>query len=224
MTTIGHNNPPDPIDTAIAPFSDAISEAENWLDGTKVTNQQQMESVDAVLKDIRAASTAIAKAEKAETAPLHDAWKKEKARWTPTVKDIDRMKKGLATLVGDFKVKLAKEQAVERAAAEREAAAKREAAAQAARKANAADIEAVRAAEAAAAEAQAATKAAKSVEKVKGLRKVHRHEITDMKAALHWIARNDKAAIEGFVTEYVRMNAKTAEIDGVRCWIEKEAF
>jgi len=31
MSTIGHNNPPDPIDTALAPFGDAIEEAQNWL-------------------------------------------------------------------------------------------------------------------------------------------------------------------------------------------------
>ena len=36
LATIGHNNPPDPIDEALAPFGDVITEAEVWLDGTRV--------------------------------------------------------------------------------------------------------------------------------------------------------------------------------------------
>ena len=59
MSEIGHNNAPDPIDATLAPYSDAIAEAANWLDGQKVENEAQMKSVDAVLKDIRAAGTAL---------------------------------------------------------------------------------------------------------------------------------------------------------------------
>jgi hypothetical protein len=99
---LGHNNPPDPIDEALAPFSDAISEAENWLDGEPVENEEQMKAVDAILADIRKAGTALASAQKSSTAPLHDAWKAEIARWKPTVDDIERMKKGLAALVDPF--------------------------------------------------------------------------------------------------------------------------
>lgn len=39
-----HNNPPDPIDEALAPFGDFISEAENWLDGTAVENESPLRS------------------------------------------------------------------------------------------------------------------------------------------------------------------------------------
>jgi len=74
---IGHNSPPDPIDEALAPYGDAISEAENWLDGTPVENEDQMKAVDAVIKDIRAAKSDLVKAKKSATAPLHDAWKAE---------------------------------------------------------------------------------------------------------------------------------------------------
>ena len=45
---------------ALAPYGDAISEAENWLDGTKVETEAQMQAVDAILKEIRSASTAVA--------------------------------------------------------------------------------------------------------------------------------------------------------------------
>ena len=33
LPTRNHNNPPDPIDEALAPYGDAIEEAQNWLDG-----------------------------------------------------------------------------------------------------------------------------------------------------------------------------------------------
>lgn len=69
---------------------------------------------------------------------------------------------------------------------------------------------------------KAAQNASKST--VKGMRKVTRHEITSMSDVVNWIARNDKAAMAEFATEYVRRNHKTAQISGVRVWEEKEAF
>ena len=44
MLDKNHNNPPDPIDEALAPFGDVISEAENWLDGSPVENEAQMKA------------------------------------------------------------------------------------------------------------------------------------------------------------------------------------
>jgi hypothetical protein len=39
---IGGNNPPDPIDAALAPYSDMLAEADNWLDGVPVANADQL--------------------------------------------------------------------------------------------------------------------------------------------------------------------------------------
>jgi hypothetical protein len=64
--------------------------------------------------------------------------------------------------------------------------------------------------------------AAKDV--VKGLRTVQRHTIEDHRAALHWIARNDKEAITAFVEAYVSKHYRTATIDGVTVTTTKEAF
>ena len=50
--TIGHNLPPDPIDEALAPFGDTITEAEAWLDGQKVETEAQMKVADAILKGV----------------------------------------------------------------------------------------------------------------------------------------------------------------------------
>ena len=53
IAAIGHNNPPDPIDDALAPYGDWITEAEAWLDGKVVETEGQMKSVDVLLRQIK---------------------------------------------------------------------------------------------------------------------------------------------------------------------------
>ena len=227
MTTeAGHNNPPDPIDEALAPYADAIAEAEGWLDGELVENEGQMKAVDDLTKAIKAALKDVNAGEKSAAAPLHDAWKAEKARWKPTIDDLTRIRDGLVSAVSAFKAKLAAEKkAAERAAWEAAEKARREAE-EAAAKADPANLEAQREAAAAKQAAQDAVAAAQSQSKdsVKGMRKVTRFEITDHRDALHWIAKNDRDAITAFVDEYVRRNHKQTQIAGVRVWEEQEAF
>ncbi len=221
-----HNNPPDPIDEALAKFGDAITEAENWLDGEPVSDEAQMEAVDVILKDIKAAHKAVADAEKSEAAPLHDAWKAAKARYKPTLDDLTRIKKGLTSIVGDYKAKLAAEKERAEREAQIEAAKARRLAEEAARKAAAGDIEAQREAAAMQEQAKVAQQAASraSSNTVKGLRTAHKYEITDGRAAINWIAKNDKEAMAAFMDDYVRRNHQRVSIDGVRSWSEKEAF
>ena len=225
---VGDNNPPDPLDEALAPFGDAISEAENWLDGDPVTTEGQMKAVDKLAKDIRAARRALDDAKKSATAPLHDAWKAEIARWKPTEDDLDRIQKGLANIVDAFKRKLAAEKAeqerIARVAAEEAA----RAAHAAAMKAAAGNIEEQRqaaAAQAAAEQAQRDARAATRANDVKGLRTVTRYEITDHRALLNWIARNSRDDVTAFIEEWARRNHKThRSAEGLRVWDAKEAF
>lgn len=239
----GHNMPPeeisespildediiqadDPIDAALAPYGDVIAEAENWLDGTPVENEGQMKAVDDLLKGLKEARKAFTAAEEEAAKPLYEAWKKEKERWKPTLADLDRMVKGLAKLMDGFKRKLAAEQEAARRKAFEEAEAKRRAAEEAAREAAAGDIEAQREAAARIEEAKRADEAARATsrEKVKGLRTVHKHVVEDHKAALNWIAKNDREAVTRFIESYVADNFRKRTIDGVRSWEEKEAF
>lgn len=222
----GHNNPPDPIDAALEPYGDTIAEAESWLDGAEVENEGQMKAVDALTKEIKAALKDVNAAEKSAAAPLHDAWKAEKARWKPTIDDLTRIRDGLVSAVSAFKKKLDEQKrAEERAAWEAADKARREAEAKAARAA-ASDIEAQREAAAAKEAAMEVQKAAKSKanEQTKGMRRVTRYEIESHRDALHWIAQNDKPALTVFIEEYVRRNHKTATIEGVHVWKEREAF
>lgn len=222
---IGGNNPPDPVEATLAPFDDALAEAENWLDGEPVSNADQMKAVDALAKQIKTARKAVKDARDAATAPLHEAWKAEVARWKPTEDDLDRITKGLASIVNDYKRKLAEEQEAARRAAYQEAERKKAEAEAAARAADAGNIEAQRqAAEAKQAAIDAAKQASQTKVEVRGLRTVHRHEITDYRAAINWIATNDREALVAFVDEYVRRNCRDKAIDGVRTWEEKEAF
>jgi hypothetical protein len=224
---IGGNVPPDPLDEALAPFGDFITEAESWLDGKAVENEGQMKAVDALLKQIKAADKAVTEAREAEAKPLHDAWKSAIARYKPTQDDLGRIKNGLVAIVDSFKRKLA----AEKAEAERKARADAEEAARKAREAamqaDAANIEAQRAAAAAQADAEEAQRRAALAAKdtVKGMRTVTRYEITDHRALLNWIARNDREAITAFIEEWARRNHKENQnAEGLRVWTEKEAF
>jgi hypothetical protein len=224
---IGHNLPPDPLDEAIAPFADYVAEAENWLDGTPVTNEAQMRAVDAILAQIKGAEKAVTAAQKSEAAPLHDAWKAALARYKPTLDDLDRIKRGLIATVDAFKRKLAAEKAEEarkaREAQEAAAAALREARA----KADAANIEQQRAIADAEREAEIARIKAAVAEKgatVKGMITKTFYAIDDHRALLHWIAANDRDAMTAFIEEYARRNhSLTRPMDGLRVWSEKVA-
>ena len=226
---IGHNNPPediDPIDAALDPFADALEEATNWLDGTPVTNEAQMNAVDAVLKQIRAAGTAVNKASDAEIKPLYDTYKAELDRWKPTIADLKMQKDGLAALTNDFKKELAAEKETAKRKAYEEAQRLEREAQRKADEAVAGDIEQQREAMAAKSDAMEAAKLAAAANKdtVKGRRKVTKYDITDYQQAINDIAKNDKPALAAFVDEYVRKNHKNREIAGVVIWTEKESF
>ena len=222
-----HNSPPDPIDEALAPFGDAITEAEGWLDGTAVETEGQMKAVDALIKDMKAAKKAVEAAEESEAKPFYDQWKAAKSRFKPTLDDMDRMVKGLVAAVDVFKRKLAAEKEAARREAERKAWEATRAAQEASRLADVSNIEAQRAAAAAQAEAEAAQRAASQAGKdtIKGLRTVTRYEITDHHALLHFIAKNHRDDVTAFIEEWARKNHKAVgKVDGLNVWTEKEAF
>lgn len=224
---IGHNAPPDPIDEINAAFEAEREEAANWLDGSPVENEGQMNAVDALRKSMRQWRLDLEKGQKSASAPLYDAYKGELARWKPTIEDAKRIEGCLVAAVDGFKRKLAEEKrAAERAAWEEAERARREAE-EKARAAAASDLDAQREAEAAkqaVIDAENAAKAA-SKDKVKGMRTVTRHEITDHRALVNWIARNDKPAMTAFVEEWARKNHKTHDhADGLRVWQEQESY
>ncbi len=221
------NNPPDPIDDALAPYGDVISEAENWLDGSPVESEDQMNAVDALIKGIKAARKAVGNAEESEAKPIYDQWKAAKARFAPTLDDLDRITKGLVSIVDAFKRKLAAEKAEAERKARAEAERTMREAQEAIRAAVVGDIEAQRAAAEAEVAAKEAARAAQAASKdtVKGLRSVTKYEITDHRALLNYIAREVREDLTAFIEEWARKHHKEFPVaDGLRVWIEKEAF
>jgi len=224
---IGHNQPPSPIDEALSPYGDTISESEGWLDGSTVENEGQMKAVDALIKDMKAARKAVEAAEESSAKPLFDLWKAEKAKFKPTLDDLDRIVKGLVAAVSSFKTKLSAEKAAAEKLAREEAWRKVRAAEDAARAASVSDIEAQRAAAQAQSEAEVAVRAAQAAAKDKplGLRTVTRYEVTDHRALLRWIALNDREAITAFIESWAQHNHKgLPQADGLRVWKEKQAW
>jgi hypothetical protein len=221
-----HNNPPDPIDLALEPFSDVLLEVEHWLDGGVIESQGALEATDRLLKELKAARKAVDAARDTETAPLHAAWKSEVARWKPTQDDLDQQVKCLIAAQEPYKQKLLAEKEAARIEAQRIADEKAAEARKAHEAARASDIAAQREADALMQEADdAARQAAKaSKDTVKGMRTVQRYEITDHKAALNDIARNDRDAMTAFIEAYVKLNYKTRPIAGVVVTTAKESF
>lgn len=223
-----HNLPPDPLDEAIAIDPEALELAEGMLTGSPVENEAQMRATDDLAKRLKAVKKAVEAAEESEAKPIYDEWKAAKARFKPTLDDLDRMIKGCASMVSDFKRKLAAEKAEAERKAREEAEAKARAAHEAAQRAADSDIDAQREAAMAQAEAEAAQKAAQQASRandVKGLRTVTRFEITDHRALLNWIAVNRRDDLTAFIEEWARRNHKDNQAaDGLRVWQEKEAF
>jgi len=226
LSPIGHNRPPSPIEATIAQFDGVICEAQNWADGEPVTDEAGMKAVDNVLKQFKTYKSALAAAAKEQTDPLHKAWKAEVAAVKVYTDDADMMQTALVAVVAPFKAKLAAEKADADRKAQAEAWEATRKAREAAAAVNTADIEQQRAAAAAMAEAEAKQRAANAAAKdtVKGMRTVTHYELQDDRAALHWIAANDKPAMADFIAEYVRRNHKAKTIAGVRVWETKEAF
>jgi len=222
---IGANNPPDPIDTITAPFDDARAEAENWTDGTPVENEAQMNTVDALRKDMRTWRLELEAGQKTATAPLHEVYKAELARWKPVIEDAKRIEGCLVAVVDGFKRKLASEKEAARKKAEDDAWEAGRAAREAHKAAADGDLEAQRLAAAAMADAEAKQRLAMAAKNdvVKGLRWYDCHEILDHRAALHWIAANDRDAMTAFIEAYVAKNATRFPPEVVRNYREQRA-
>jgi len=229
MTNRDHNNPPDPIDEAIAPFADYIAEAELWLDGSPVENEDQMRAVDGLTRQIKAAKKAVEAAEESEAKPVYDQWKAAKARFKPTLGDLDRIVKGLVAAVDGFKRNLSAQKEAASKEAERLAWAAAAEAREAAMSADPSDIEAQRNVAKKRAEADAArrlaSEAIRDAIRLTGLRVVYRYEVVDHRALLNWIAINARDDLTAFVDEWARSHHNAfPQADGLRVWSEKESF
>ncbi len=224
----GHNNPPSPIELALQPFNDTLGEIEHWLDGDPITTAEQNKAVDALAKALRGIRKKVGEARDVEVRPLHEAYKAAHAEWEPIIAELKLQQELLGKCTQEFKLAEVQRKEAEAAVARAEARRVEEAADVAAAKAKAlgSDLEASKAAVEAKQQAQEAKAAASaaSQDKVKGLRTVWHYEVDDARAALGWIAANDRAALEAYIDEYARKKHREVAITGVRSWSSQEAY
>jgi len=231
LPPMGHNMPPVELDQQdlLAPFVTYLEEAEHWLDGDLVKNEDQLDAVDTLLLHVKAAEKVLSQARDAATKPLHDAWKAEVARWKAPLDSLERQRRGLAHIASEFKVQLADERELEARRLRSDAERGLRLAQELAKQADPGDIQSIRIAKHARSEAEEALRASRQVEKArpKGIRTVRKWAFLPgdgRRKALHWIAQNDRDAVTEFIDAYVARNFRQKPIEGVTVWDEREAY
>lgn len=87
---IGDNLPPSPLDDARSRVDDLYAEAKNWLDGSRIENPEQAETLGKLYTDLDDASKLAEKTRKAEKQPHLDAGKAVDEAWKPVVDKAEK--------------------------------------------------------------------------------------------------------------------------------------
>lgn len=205
--SVGHNNPPDPIDGFKTHIEDLLVEAQNFLDGSGVNSKEEADGVSRIITDLRTAKKGADEQRKTEKKPHDDAGKAVQAKWKPIIDRADMAVEVAKKAIAPWLQKLEEERLAKEKAAQEDADRKAEEARQAHLAAQADDLAAQEAAEAKIKEAEDAQKAATKIANTKthakgggraiGLRTKWEAEITDRRAALnHYVGANPDAFIE----------------------------
>jgi Rad3-related DNA helicase len=223
---IGDNKPPTPMEVFADENENLITQCQHLIWGGAITNESQLKSLDVAIKEFKKYSSALTKIGKDFSKPLHTKWKDAVNYANIYIEDANLIKSHLVEIGKPLRERLQKEQEEKTWLALEETRKKQRLADEAAKLAEAGTIDQKREALKLNQEALDADKAAKatSKNKVLGLRKVTKFEVTNAQDALIWIGENDKEALIQFISEYARINHKKHAIDGVNVWEEKEAF
>lgn len=220
VATIGHNNPPEPTPFELdeRAITDLYGEATLWLDGEKVTTQDQADAINVLKDKIRKAENAADENRKAQQKPFKDELDAIQERYNTligsnksikglTVKAVEACNAALSPYLLALKAKQDEEARIAR----EEAARKQAEAMEAMRQRDAANLEQRDEAERLVREAKEAENAARAAEKVKahakggvratGLRTVYRAEMIDLKAAAAWVWKERNAELSAFVQD-----------------------
>lgn len=223
MSEIGHNMPPRHEAFAMA-LEDVRLEAGNFLDGAPVETQEQADAIGKIISAAKKIKKDADLARKEDKEPHLEAGRAVDTNYKPVLDTCDTIVTAAQKPLTVYLNKLAAEQAeVERKA--REEADRKAQEAIAAQRACEGNVEAIERAKTLQREADEAEKAAKRAGKAKahvtgvdravGLRTYDVVTVTDARAALLWIAKNDKTALDAFVADYARRFGSARMIDGV---------
>lgn len=217
---IGHNKPP-PLETMGLHIEDLFSLVSGSLAGGEVTTDDQEAALDAILDDVRKAKKDADAMRAAEKKPHDDAAKAVQAAWKPLLDRCDKAADAIKAALTPYRT--AKQRAKDEAAriAREEAEAKQRAAQAALRQSD--DLESRFAAEE---QFKQASKLAAQANKIDrsatGLRTYQIADVTDRRALLEHVMRNDPDALTDWLAEYAR-KALPAQLPGVTIRIEKKA-
>lgn len=227
---IGHNMPPayDAFDMAL---DEVYATAKDFLDGQPVASQGEADAIGVVMATAKKIRKDAEAARTAEKAPHLEASRAVDAKWKPIPDKCDSIIAAARKALTPYLQKLEAEQREEARKAREEAARLAQEAIQAQR-ASEGSLEAVEAAKALQRQADDATKAAARAEKVKahvagdgraqGLRAYQTAEVTDRRALLEYVIKNDPEALEQWLAEYARL-ALPAQLPGVTILTERRA-
>ncbi len=208
---IGHNSPPSPFETATETIETLYGQAQDWLDGEEITNQEYANEISKMINLIRAAKKEADTARKVENQPFDEGKTEVQDRYNPLLKmadlAIDACKKALAPWLEKVRVELlAKAEKVRLEAEEAKRAAQ-----EAIRAADADNLAEREAAEALVEEAKAAeiaskraakdtAKASGGVGKAASLRTTYTPKLTDPVAAARHYWQVKRPEMEAFLT------------------------
>ena len=215
--SIGHNNPPAKLELR-EKKQGLLPEIENWLDGQRVENEDQMAAVDDLTLTVKTLTKEFDAEKEVEYRPHKAACDAVVAEYKPDLKDLDDWVKGLNAINGAFKIQLAAAKKAEADEARREAQEAARLAQIAQEQADYGNLDERRHADEQAAAAREIERNAQALakEKPKGLRTTKRTRVTNYKALINHIARSDKDAVAAFcdiwAANYYRENKEV--IDG----------
>lgn len=216
---IGGNQPP-PVEA----FSLHIEELFSLVSGSvaaPVQTDEQEAALDALLDDVRKAKKDADAERAAEKKPHDDAAKAVQTAWKPLLDRCDKAAEAIKAALTPYRT--AKQRAKDEAAriAREEAEAKQRAAQEALRQSD--DLEARFAAEEQLKQAEKLAAQANRIDRsATGLRTYQVADVTDRRALLEHVMRNDPDALTEWLAEYAR-KALPAQLPGVTIRIEKRA-
>lgn len=216
---IGHNAPP-PLEAMSLHIEDLFSLVSGSV-ATPVSTDEQEQALDALLDELRTARKEADAQRAAEKKPHDDAAKAVQAAWKPLLDRCDKAADAIKAALTPYRT--AKQRAkdeVARIAREEAEAMQREAQA-ALRQSD--DLEARFAAEEQLKRADKLASHANRIDRTAtGLRTYQVAEVTDAKALLQHVMRNDPEPLRVWLADYAR-KALPAQLPGVTIHIEKRA-
>lgn len=226
---IGGNNPPRPIAFAAA-LEDVRLEAGNWLDGAAVENQQQADAIGVILSRARQIKKDADAARKEDKEPHLAAGRAVDASYKPVIDQADTIMQAAQKPLTAWLVAEQERQRREAAEARQREQEAQQRALEAQRAAD--SLEALEAAQALQREADASSKLANRADKAKanaagegravGLRSYQVAVITDRRALLNHVAKEDPEALTAWLQEYAR-KALPRALPGVTIETERRA-